>query len=291
MWLLSTWCQQPPENIDDPAIVDMPVVGHGTVLVPVGTTVDWLCSVGSGNGLRPPVPSSVDPSGTPARPTVVREPTVGDEADAVGFDDAVVALAHVPDAVPAIPVPSNSGVGAEVPDIAPVAEDSPESEPGIPLVEFPMPEAAVCIAPMVLEHAEGVVIVIALEAEEPDVIGLTPGVESSVAPSGSPVPPTGAAAPIPSGEVIPSGGVTAPMPTCANAAPTLHNDQTVAATKIPFAVFCVLQFFISDLSYSRGFLPRNWHEIDRSVSPDRDGDRHIDIASDRIRRRAECGDR
>jgi hypothetical protein len=251
------------------------------VFVPVGTTVDWL--VVSGNGLRPPVPSSVDPTGIPTRPTVVREPMVGDEADAVGLDDAVVAVAHVPDAVPAIPAPSNSGVGAEVPDIAPVAEDSPGSEPAVPLVEFPMPEAAVCIAPMVLEHAEGVVIVIALEAEEPDVIGLTPGVASSVAPSGRPVPPTGAAAPIPSGEVIPSGGVTAPMPTCANAAPTLHNDQTVAAAKIPFAVFCALQFFIPDLSYSRGFLPRNWPETDRSGSPDRDGDRHIDIASDRIR--------
>src|SRR5260370_20560920 len=34
-------------------------------------------------------------------------------------------------------------------------------------------------------------------------------------------------------------------------------------------------------------LPRNWHEIDRSGSPDRDGDRHIEIASDRIRVRAD----
>jgi hypothetical protein len=211
---------------------------------------------------------------------------VGDEADAVGLDDAVVAVAHVPDAVPAIPAPSNSGVGAEVPDIAPVAEDSPGSEPAVPLVEFPMPEAAVCIAPMVLEHAEGVVIVIALEAEEPDVIGLTPGVASSVAPSGKPVPPTGAPAPIPSGEVIPSGGVTAPMPTCANAAPTLHNDQTVAAAKIPFAVFCALQLFIPDLSYSRGFLPRKWHEIDRSGSGPRRRSPHRHC-SDRIRVRAD----
>ena len=40
---------------------------------------------------------------------------------------------------------------------------------------------------MVLGHAEGVVILIALEADEPDVIGLTPGVASSVAPSGGPV--------------------------------------------------------------------------------------------------------
>ena len=224
-------------------MVDAPVVGHGTG--PVGTTVDWFC-VGSGNGLMPPVPSSVDPIGIPARPTVLREPRVGDEADEVGLDDAVAALAHVPDAVPAIPVPSNSGVGADVPDIAPVAEDSPGSEPPVPLVELPMPEVAVCIAPMVLEHAEGVVI--ALEPDEFAVIGLTPGVPSSVAPSGTPVTPTGAAAAIPSGEVIPSGGVTAPMPTCANAAPISHIDQTAAATKIPFAV-CALTFFIADLSF------------------------------------------
>jgi hypothetical protein len=167
---------------------------------------------------------------------------VGDEAEEFGLDDAVAALAHVPDAVPAIPVPSNSGVGADVPEIAPVAEDSPGSEPAVPPVELLMPGVAVCIAPIVLEHAEGVVI--ALEAEELDVIGLTPGVASSVAPSGTPVTPTGAAALIPSGEVIPSGGVTAPIPTCANAAPTSHNDQMVAPTKIPFAAICALQFFI-----------------------------------------------
>ncbi|HEY2502418.1 MAG TPA: hypothetical protein VGI68_13630 [Mycobacterium sp.] len=251
MLILCTWCQQPLEDIGDPAVVGIPVVGHGTV--PVGTTADWFC-VGSGNGLVPPVPSSVDPIGIPARPTVAREPMVGDEAEEFGLDDAVAALAHVPDAVPAMPVPSNSGVGADVPEIAPVAEDSPWSEPAVPPVELLMPEVAVCIAPMVLEHAEGVVI--ALEAEELDVIGLTPGVASSVAPSGTPVTPTGAAAPIPSGEVIPSGGVTAPMPTCANAAPTSHNDQTITATKIPFAVFRALRFFISDLSCSRGFLPK-----------------------------------
>ena len=251
------WCQQ-PEDIDEPGIVDVPV-GHGTVLVPVGTTVDWFC-VGSGNGLMPPVPSSVDPIEIPARPTVLREPRVGDEADEVGLDDAVVALAHVPDAVPAIPVPSNSGVGAEVPDIAPVAEDSPGSEPAVPPVELPMPEVAVCIAPMVLEHAEGAVI--ALKPDEFAVIGLTPGVASSVAPSGTPVTPTGAAAPIPSGEVIPNGGVTAPMPTCANAAPMSHIDETAAAIKIPFAALCALQFFIL-ISLSLALFRGTGREIDR----------------------------
>lgn len=223
----------------------------------------------------------MDPIGIPTRPTVLREPMVGDEADVVGLDDGVVAVAHVPDAVPAMPVPSNSGVGAEVPDIAPVAEDSPGSEPGTPLGESPVPVAVVCIAPMVLEQAEGVVI--ALEAEGLDVIGLTPGVASSVAPNGSPVTPTGAAAPIPSGDVMPSGGVTAPTPTCANAAPTSHHAQTVATTKNPFAVFRALRFFISDL-LTAFFLGRG---IGRLDSPDRDRDDDIDVAADRIRVRAD----
>jgi hypothetical protein len=152
----------------------------------------------------------------------------GDEADPVG-PDVVAAVAHVPEAVPAIPVPSNSGVGADVPEIAPVPEDSPGSEPAVPLVEFPMPEAAVCIPPMVPEHPESVVI--ALEAEELEVIGLTPGVPSSVAPSGTPVTPTGAPAPIPSGEVIPIGGVTAPMPTWANAEPQHKSGNVTVAIR------------------------------------------------------------
>ena len=62
------------------------------------------------------------------------------------------------------------------------------------------------------------------------------------------------------------------------------------------AVFYAFQLFIPDLSYSSGFLPRNWRKpIGRAHRTERD--RHIDIASDRIRVRAdrmstlECGDR
>jgi hypothetical protein len=53
------------------------------------------------------------------------------------------------------------------------------------------------------------------------------------------------------------------------------------------AVFYALQFFFPNLSYSRRFLPRNRHEIDRPGSTDRDGRRHIDVAPDRIRVRAD----
>jgi hypothetical protein len=44
-----------------------------------------------------------------------------------------------------------------------------------------------------------------IKGEAPNVVGLTPGLASSVAPMGIPVCPTGALG-IPSGEVMPSGG-------------------------------------------------------------------------------------
>jgi hypothetical protein len=225
--LLDMWLQQPPEDMDVPVVEGIPVVGHGLVVVGVETTDGRLCMVMFGNGLRPPVESSVDPIGIPTRPTVDREPTLGD--DAVALDDVVEPVAQVPDAVPAMPAPSNSGVGAIVPDIAPVA-DVPVIEPPVPVVELPSPDDAVCIEPAPLEQA--VAVVIAFAGDELDAVGLTPGVASSVAPSGIPVAPTGAADPIPSGEVTPRGSVVpAPMPTWANAMPRSNWDQTTATIK------------------------------------------------------------
>jgi hypothetical protein len=125
----------------------------------------------------------------------------------------------VPDAVPAMPAPSNNGVGADVPLIEPA-----------PAVELPSPEDAVCIDPAV-EHA--VADVVAPAAEGLAAVGLMPGVASSVAPSGMPVMPTGAAVPMPSGDVTPSGGAAAPKPTCANAAQTSNSDQTMATIRMP----------------------------------------------------------
>jgi hypothetical protein len=55
------------------------------------------------------------------------------------------------------------------------------------------------------EHV--VAVVVGPTGDAPDVVGLTPGVASSVAPSGMPVPATGAPEPIPSGEVMPRGDV------------------------------------------------------------------------------------
>lgn len=176
--------QQPPEDID----VDVPVSVHGAMVVPVETKGDWLCTVMSGKGLTPPVASSVDPRGMPTRPTVDREPRPGDEADAVGLDDAVVVLAHVPEAVPAMPRLSNKGVGAAVAPVMVLLVLAIE----VPALEFPR-----------LEHA--VAAVIEPRADVPAAPGLMPGVANSVAPSGIPVAPTAAPGPIPSGEVTPSG--------------------------------------------------------------------------------------
>ena len=100
------------EDIDVPVVGVMPVVGHGTVPVPVGTTGDWLCTVIFGSGLRPPVVSSVDPMGIPTR-ALDREPKPDDEVDAVALEDAVALPAHVPEAVPDTPAPSNKA-GASV---------------------------------------------------------------------------------------------------------------------------------------------------------------------------------
>jgi hypothetical protein len=180
----------------------------------------------SGNGLTPPVESSVDPSGIPTRPTVDREASEGEDADPAGLDEAAV-LAQVPDAVPEMPAPSNSAVGADVPDTAPVAGDSPFIAPVAPTVELPNPDAPVCIDPPMLEHAE--VVVVMLEGMPAEALGLTPGVASSVAPSGIPVAPTGALGPIPSGEVTPSvPGAPVIIPTWANAG-LPHNRGSATA--------------------------------------------------------------
>ena len=102
--------------------------------------------------------------------------------------DAVADAAQAPGALAAIPPPSKS---AE-PD-APVT--GLPMLGGVPVIELPMAANGGAdethVAPSI--------------GEAPDVVGLTPGVASSVAPRGIPVCPTGAFG-IPSGDVMPSGG-------------------------------------------------------------------------------------
>lgn len=210
------------EDIDVPVVGVMPVVGHGTVPV-VGTTGDWLCTVIFGSGLRPPVVSSVDPMGIPTR-ALDREPKPDDEVDVVAPEDAVVLLAHVPEAVPDTPVPSNKAVGADIPVVeVPVI-------PLVPAIDVPGLEDIDCADAPTPEHVAAEVI--EPSAEVPAAAGLMPGAASSVAPSGIPIVPTGAPGPMPSGEVTPSEpGVLVTVPTWAIAGPPPNRAHVTAAIK------------------------------------------------------------
>jgi hypothetical protein len=82
----------------------------------------------------------------------------------------------------------------------------------------------------------------------PDVIGLTPGVESSVAPMGIPVRGTAGAGPIPSGDVIPSGDPDGPIPPiCADAEPLVSKTAVNIASDQPANLseraICNLHYF------------------------------------------------
>jgi hypothetical protein len=79
--------QQEPESAppveDVVPISAVPPVEHGVPVVEVGA--DGFELRICGGGLNPPTPSSVEPMGIPARPTLDDEVAiVGDEADAAG---------------------------------------------------------------------------------------------------------------------------------------------------------------------------------------------------------------
>ena len=159
----------------------------------------------SGGGLSPPTPNSVEPNGMPTRPTGDPNPIpVGDEADDAGpAVEPPATPMQVPDAFPIVPPPSKR---ADEPGV-PVADMALLDE--IPGIEPPMPDDTCGSEPPMLEH----VVMLpgaAPNGDVPDVIGLTPGVESSVAPMGIPVRGTAGAGPIPSGDVIPSGDPDGP---------------------------------------------------------------------------------
>jgi hypothetical protein len=144
------------------------------------------------------------------------------------------ALAHVPDAVPALPPPSNGVVDA----IAPPVD--------------------VCAA---LEHAEPT------PTPKPKVGvpgggGLTPGVFSSVDPIGIPGGPTGEPGPTPSGEVILRGVFVSP--TCARAG--VEIAMTAPARAIVILVGMVLLGVLRCLSLCPP-LPGPWDLLRISRCP------------------------
>jgi hypothetical protein len=203
-------------------------------------------AAGSGRvsgGLKPPAPSSVEPNGIPTRPPDATLPIiVGVEADDAGPAKELPAVVeHVPDAVPAVPPPSNNivetAVGADVPAVdIPLPTDVPVIElvrpDVVPAIEVPVPETVgglpkeVCgIEPPMPAHWVTVPIV-----DVPS-IGLIPGVLSSIAPIGMPVGATGKPGPMPSGEVgLRLGTGLAIPPSCANAG--LHAKSAASALTI-----------------------------------------------------------
>ena len=144
-------------------------------------------------GLRPPPPSSVEPNGIPAGPTV--DPGPIDEASG---GDAVADAVQPPDVLPAIPPPSKGAV-PEVPVTEPpVPADAPVT--GLPMLgDAPVVEPPMAAGGVDETHGAPSI------GEAPNVVGLTPGVASSVAPRGTPVCPTGAFG-TPRGDVMPSAG-------------------------------------------------------------------------------------
>jgi hypothetical protein len=174
---------------------------------------------------------------------------VGDEADAAAgpAKEPPPAAEHVPDAVPAMPPPSNSTVEPDTPALdIPVPTDVPVIElprpDVVPAIELPVPEIAgglpkeVCgIEPPMPEHCVAVPIV-----EVPS-IGLTPGVLSSVAPMGMPAGATGEPGPMPSGEVGLRLGTGLPIPpTCASTGPQPSSAASVATNNAGRIVISII---------------------------------------------------
>ena len=191
----------------------------------------------------------------PTRPTGDPNPIpVGDDADDAGpAVEPPATPMQVPDALPIVPPPSKR---ADEPGI-PVADMALLDE--IPGIEPPMPDDTCGSEPPMLEH----VVMLpgaAPNGDVPDVIGLTPGVESSVAPIGMPVRGTAGAGPMPSGDVIPSGDPDGPIPPiCADAEPLASETAVNIASDQPANLseraICNLHFFRGWTSPARGPRP------------------------------------
>ena len=194
------------------------------MLPDVETGADGLGLTTVGGGLRPPAPSSVEPGGIPSRLTDDADPIpVGDEADAAGPAKELLPIAaQVPDAAPAMPPPSK-------PDIPAVDVAVPED---VPVTELPPRPKDVCgIEPPMPEHIVTLPVVGPI-GDAPDVIGLTPGDASGVAPGGMPPSAPRVPGPMPRGEVMPSGEGPGEMfipPTCAKAEPQPRRTAAVVA--------------------------------------------------------------
>jgi hypothetical protein len=179
---------------------------EGGVMPPRGVSkltagADGLGFSATDGGLRPPPPISVEPSGIPTGPT--DEPGPIDEAKGA---DAVADAPQAPGALAVMPPPSKSAPLDNVLLELPVAASAPVVGLPAPVEAIPADAPAIALG-MVADAGSGEAPahVAPIRGEAPNVVGLTPGVASSIAPMGIPMCPTGALG-MPSGEVMPSGG-------------------------------------------------------------------------------------
>jgi hypothetical protein len=171
--------------------------------------------------LTPRLPISVEPIGMPVRGTPPG--VVGD----VGVDDA----ARLPEPAPHmlwVPDVSISADVGEIPDdgiaivlcgvAVPIGMPPPSKLAADPnIVDGAVPMVEHTVLPMMPVEGSG--------------IGLTPADVISVAPSGMPVPPTGALGTMPSGEVAESEGVGITAACCAKAWPHSKAETVVIMRK------------------------------------------------------------
>ena len=185
---------------------------------------------------------------------------VGDDADDPGpAVEPPATPMQVPDAFPIVPPPSKRVIEPGIP----VADMTLPGD--VPDIEGPMPEDPCGNDPPMLEH----VVMLpgaAPNGDVPDVIGLTPGDESSVAPIGIPARGTAGAGPIPSGEVIPSGDPDGPIPPiCAEADPFASVTAVSIASDQPVNLSerAIFNFLFPRVVIARTAAPRLLHLKER----------------------------
>jgi hypothetical protein len=163
-------------------------------------------------GLRPAPPISVAPMGMPIGPT--GDPGVDVEAVAAAAAPPPPIGAQGPDALAVMPPPAA---------LAPMPPPSNAALLEAPVVAL-VAAAEAAAADNAPPHATPVR---GSSGDAPDMVGLAPGVASSVAPRGIRVGPTGADGPMPRGDVMPKGNPGEMLGACACAAP---QPKTAAAS-------------------------------------------------------------
>jgi len=204
-----------------PGSVSAGMVGIVAVIAP---TVGVTPIVGTTAAeLTPRLPISVDPSGMPVRG--MPPGVVGD----VGVDDAARLPEPAPHMLDVPEVSIRADVGG-IPDDVDMPIDVGAPAIAVGMATATPPPSKVFADPNIVDGAMPMVeqTVLPIVPVDDAGIGLTPGEAISVAPSGIPVPPTGALPPpMPSGEVAEIEGVGITAACCAKA--WLHNNAEVAA--------------------------------------------------------------